>query len=177
VDFEPLSIAVPLSEDPPGVFRVGNSRVLLEAAAWPDKGRTRRSRQDQGPDSVIAFLVDQNFNEHIVDGLTRRDPALEFTHVRDVGLAAAPDPAVLDWAGGNGRVLLTHDRGTIPAFAYERVAAGLSIAWRRTASVIAFTLSLNLRTFPLSLPGQIDAGIALGRKRGPVALSAGIRCR
>src|SRR5258708_5230683 len=30
VDFEPLSIAVPLWEDPPGVFRVGNSRVLLE---------------------------------------------------------------------------------------------------------------------------------------------------
>ena len=30
VDFEPLSVAVPLREDPPGVFRVGTSRVLLE---------------------------------------------------------------------------------------------------------------------------------------------------
>ena len=30
VDFEPLSVNVPLSEDPPGVFRVGESRVLLE---------------------------------------------------------------------------------------------------------------------------------------------------
>jgi hypothetical protein len=30
VDFEPLSVAVPLWEDPPGVFRVGQSRVLLE---------------------------------------------------------------------------------------------------------------------------------------------------
>jgi uncharacterized protein (DUF433 family) len=30
VDFEPLTVAVPLWEDPPGVFRVGNSRVLLE---------------------------------------------------------------------------------------------------------------------------------------------------
>ena len=36
---------------------------------------------------MSGFLVDQNFNEHIVDGLTRRDAALEFTHVRDVGLA------------------------------------------------------------------------------------------
>jgi len=34
---------------------------------------------------VIAFLVDQNFNEHIVDGMTRREAALEFTHVRDIG--------------------------------------------------------------------------------------------
>ena len=31
---------------------------------------------------MIAFLVDQNFNEHIVDGLTRRDPTME-----DVNLA------------------------------------------------------------------------------------------
>jgi hypothetical protein len=30
VDFEPLTVAVPLREDPPGVFRVGNTRVLLE---------------------------------------------------------------------------------------------------------------------------------------------------
>ncbi len=30
VDFEPLSVEVPLWEDPPGVFRVGKSRVLLE---------------------------------------------------------------------------------------------------------------------------------------------------
>ncbi len=30
VDFEPLNICVPLREDPTGVFRVGESRVLLE---------------------------------------------------------------------------------------------------------------------------------------------------
>jgi hypothetical protein len=30
LDFEPLTAAVPLREDPPGVFRVGKRRVLLE---------------------------------------------------------------------------------------------------------------------------------------------------
>ncbi len=30
VDFEPLTVSVPLWEDPPGVFRVGKTRVLLE---------------------------------------------------------------------------------------------------------------------------------------------------
>jgi uncharacterized protein (DUF433 family) len=30
VDLEPLTVRVPLWEDPPGVFRVGDSRVLLE---------------------------------------------------------------------------------------------------------------------------------------------------
>jgi uncharacterized protein (DUF433 family) len=29
-DLEPLSLLVPIREDPPGVFRVGQSRVLLE---------------------------------------------------------------------------------------------------------------------------------------------------
>lgn len=74
---------------------------------------------------MIKFLVDQNFNEDIVDGLTRRDATLEFTHVRNLGLADAPDPVVLERAGAQGLVLLTHDRKTIPGFAYARVAAGL----------------------------------------------------
>lgn len=74
---------------------------------------------------MIEFLIDQNFNENIVDGMTRRDATLEFTHVRDVDLAAAPDPDVLEWAARYGMVLLTHDRTTIPPFAYARVDAGL----------------------------------------------------
>ena len=74
---------------------------------------------------MIAFLVDQNFNEHIVDGLTRRHATLEFTHVRDIGLAAAPDPQLLEWAATHGLILRTHDRKTIPRFAHARVAACL----------------------------------------------------
>jgi predicted nuclease of predicted toxin-antitoxin system len=74
---------------------------------------------------VIAFLVDQNFNEDIVDGLTRRDATLELTLVGEVGLAAAPDSEILEWAGNHGLILLTHDRRTVPSFAYARVVAGL----------------------------------------------------
>jgi predicted nuclease of predicted toxin-antitoxin system len=73
---------------------------------------------------VIPLLVDQNFNQHIVEGLMRRDPGLDLVHVRDVGLGAAPDPTILEWAAQHDRVLLTHDRRTIPPFAYARVAAG-----------------------------------------------------
>jgi hypothetical protein len=32
---------------------------------------------------------------------------------------------LLDWAAAEGRVLLTHDRDTMPFFAYDRVKAGL----------------------------------------------------
>ena len=74
---------------------------------------------------MIQFIIDQNFNEDIVDGLSRRDATLEFIHVRDVGLAAAPDETVLKWAAEHASVLLTHDRKTVPRFACARVASGL----------------------------------------------------
>lgn len=74
---------------------------------------------------MIELLIDHNFNEQIVDGLTRRDSTIEFTHLRDIGLAAATDPTILEWAAAHGLVLLTHDRKTLPPFAYARVAAGL----------------------------------------------------
>ncbi|MCY2972741.1 MAG: DUF5615 family PIN-like protein [Planctomycetota bacterium] len=74
---------------------------------------------------MIAFLVDQNFNAHIVDGLTRRNSLIELIHVRDIGLAAADDTVVLERAAIQGLVLLTHDRQTIPSFAYQRIVAGL----------------------------------------------------
>ncbi len=73
---------------------------------------------------MIRLLVDQNFNENIVDGLVRRDSSLDLVHVRDVGLSAVPDATILEWAANQGRILLTHDRRTIPRFAYARVKAG-----------------------------------------------------
>ena len=73
---------------------------------------------------MIPLLVDQNFNAAILDGLIRREPGLDVRHIRNSGLAAAPDPVILEWAAGQARVLLTHDRRTIPGFAYSRVAAG-----------------------------------------------------
>lgn len=74
---------------------------------------------------MIEFLVDQNFNEDIVDGLTRLDANLEFTHARHVGLDAALDETILEWCAAHGLILLTHDRKTIPPFAHARTAAGL----------------------------------------------------
>lgn len=73
---------------------------------------------------MIRLLADQNFNEHILKDLTQREPGLDLLHVRNVGLAATPDPTILEWAATENRVLLTHDRRTMPRFAYARVAAG-----------------------------------------------------
>ncbi len=76
---------------------------------------------------MVSFAVDENFNLHIVSGVLRRLPAADMVRVQDAGLEGAGDPAVLDWAAGEGRVLLTHDVNTLTAFAYQRIAQGLSM--------------------------------------------------
>ncbi len=67
---------------------------------------------------------DENFNEDIVRGLLRRMPGLDIRLIREAGLLGAEDPAVLAWAAEEGRILLTHDRATMPDHAYARVRAG-----------------------------------------------------
>jgi hypothetical protein len=54
-------------------------------------------------------------------------PELDLVRVQDVGLLNAEDPAILAWAAEDNRVLLTHDRATVPAFAYERMRGGESM--------------------------------------------------
>jgi hypothetical protein len=69
------------------------------------------------------FLADHDLNEHIIDGVGRREPALEFVRARDVGLSDKPDPEVLAFAADNGFLLVSHDVNTMPAQAFARVAA------------------------------------------------------
>ena len=76
---------------------------------------------------MLALAADENFNNDIVRGLRRRATDLDIVRIQDVGLAAADDPTVLEWAAQEGRVLLTHDVSTITRYAYERVRAGKSM--------------------------------------------------
>jgi predicted nuclease of predicted toxin-antitoxin system len=73
---------------------------------------------------VIRLLLDQNFNKRILHGLARRQPSIDLLHVRDIGMSAAADSVILEQAALEGRILLTHDRQTLPRFAYARVSAG-----------------------------------------------------
>lgn len=73
---------------------------------------------------MLRLLSDENFNGDIVRGLLLCHPTLDLCRVQDVGLAEADDPAILVWAAANNRILLTHDRATVPDFAYTRVVTG-----------------------------------------------------
>jgi predicted nuclease of predicted toxin-antitoxin system len=73
---------------------------------------------------MLRLVSDENFSGRIVRGLTARVAGLDLVRVQDAGLMQTPDPQVLAWAAAEGRVVLTHDRRTMPPFAYDRVRAG-----------------------------------------------------
>ena len=74
------------------------------------------------------FLADHDLNEHIVIGVLRRAPGVEFNRVRDVGLTDRSDADILEYAAEHGFIVVSHDVNTMPAAAYDRLAAGKAIA-------------------------------------------------
>lgn len=73
---------------------------------------------------MLRLVSDENLNGDIVRGLLRRHPELDLVRVQDVGLMETPDSDILEWAAGEGRVLLSHDVSTVPPAAYQRIADG-----------------------------------------------------
>jgi predicted nuclease of predicted toxin-antitoxin system len=74
------------------------------------------------------FLADHDLNEQIIDGVLRREPAIEFIRAREVGMGNRPDPEVLSHASAHGLIVVSHDVNTMPAHAYARLAEGLPLA-------------------------------------------------
>ncbi len=46
------------------------------------------------------FFADHDLNEHIVDGLLRREPTIEIVRARAVGMDGGPEGEVLAYAAG-----------------------------------------------------------------------------
>lgn len=77
---------------------------------------------------MIRFAADENFNNDIIRGLLRRSPSMDIVRLQEVGLSGSSDPEVLEWAAGEGRVLLTHDLATMPVYAFERIRQSVPMA-------------------------------------------------
>jgi len=73
---------------------------------------------------MLRLLADQNFNNDVVRGVRLRKADAEFVRAQDFNLSQAEDTKVLAWAAENDYIVATHDRATMPDFAYERVLAG-----------------------------------------------------
>lgn len=65
---------------------------------------------------MLRLLADENFNNDILRGLLRKVSSVDIARLQDTPLFSAPDERVLEWAAQEHRILLTHDRRTIPFF-------------------------------------------------------------
>jgi len=72
------------------------------------------------------FLADHDLNEHIAAGVLRREPAIEFLRVRELGMSQKDDEAILDYAERERLLIVSHDVNTMPAAAYARLSGGKS---------------------------------------------------
>ena len=73
------------------------------------------------------FLADHDLNEHILDGMLRREPAIEVIRSRDAGMHMRSDAEVLQFAAEQSFLVISHDVNTMSAAAYQRIEEGKSM--------------------------------------------------
>jgi hypothetical protein len=71
----------------------------------------------------VRFQADADLNEILVKAMLRREPGIDIQTARAAGLAGLADADVLALAARSGRLLLTHDRKTMPTHFAEFIAA------------------------------------------------------
>lgn len=79
----------------------------------------------------LRFQADENLNAKIIAGLLRREPFLDFQTAKAAKILGRPDPEVLAIAARDNRILVSHDRETMPdhfsRFIEESTSPGLLI--------------------------------------------------
>lgn len=81
--------------------------------------------------TIVRFQADADLKQAIVTGTLRRQPNIDFQSVNAAELEGKKDSEVLAIAAQNGRVLITHDRKTMPAefgkFIVSQTSSGVLI--------------------------------------------------
>lgn len=77
---------------------------------------------------MLRLLIDQDLDHDVLRGLIRRIPQLDAVTAFELGLSEATDPELLTRAAQEGRVIVTHDRKTMPTHAADLMDEGRNIA-------------------------------------------------
>jgi hypothetical protein len=77
----------------------------------------------------VRFQADADFNQNIVRAVRRRAPEIDFQTAHEAGLHGLDAQVVLAQAAREGRLLVSHDRRTMPShfanFMATRTSAGV----------------------------------------------------
>ena len=90
--------------------------------------REWRGNADGVDHGMLRLLIDQDLDHVILRGLLLRVPKLDVITAHQVGLSNATDPDLLAWAAEQERIVVTHDRRTMPYHAAGRIARAEKIA-------------------------------------------------
>lgn len=74
----------------------------------------------------VRFQADADLNQIIVQATLRREPAIDFQTAQAAKLSGLEDEEVLEIATKSGRLLVTHDRKTIPHYFGEFIISQAS---------------------------------------------------
>ena len=75
---------------------------------------------------TVRFLADEDVRTGIIQGLRSREPAIDILDVKTAGLRGMKDPALLELAAQQGRIIISHDRETMTQHFCERLEGGKS---------------------------------------------------
>lgn len=73
---------------------------------------------------MIRFQADADLDHDIVMAVRRRESAVDFASAADSGIVGLSDPEVLEMADRQDRILVTHDRRTMPGHFRDWLNAG-----------------------------------------------------
>lgn len=73
---------------------------------------------------TVRFLADESLRSSIVRGLRLREPSIDLLDAKSPELTGTKDPALLDLAAEQDRILVSTDRNTMIGYFWERIAAG-----------------------------------------------------
>jgi hypothetical protein len=77
---------------------------------------------------LLRLLIDQDLDHDILRGLIRRIPQLDVVTAFEIGMSPAPDLQLLIRAAQERRIIVTHDRKTMPTHAADLMSGGKNIA-------------------------------------------------
>jgi Domain of unknown function (DUF5615) len=72
----------------------------------------------------LRFQADNDLNRLFVTATLRAEPAVDFQTAQVAQLDKIEDPAVLSYCASQGRILVTHDKRTMPGHFKQFVSAG-----------------------------------------------------
>jgi len=91
----------------------------------------------------VRFQADSDLNEDIVTGVVRREPTIDFQTANEANLRSLSDPHVLALAARENRILVTHNRRTIPRHFEDFIVSQKSPGVAMIAQKVSVTVAIE----------------------------------